>query len=64
MVEMLMAYIDDMVRSEEFKKNLVDQINAKINVPLLSEKQEEDLIIEPLVEIIATLLPIVLKMKK
>lgn len=64
MVEMLMAYIDDMVRSEEFKKNLVDQINKKINVPILNEKQEEDLIIEPLVDIVATLLPIVLKMKK
>ncbi len=61
---MMIAYIEDMVRSEEFKKNLVDQINEKINVPILNEKQEEDMIIEPLVEIIATILPVVLKMKK
>tara|TARA_Y100001973_G_C5187346_1_gene328706 strand:+ start:723 stop:917 length:195 start_codon:yes stop_codon:yes gene_type:complete len=64
MIEMMIAYIEDMVRSEEFKKNLVDQINEKINVPILNEKQEEDMIIEPLVEIIATILPVVLKMKK
>ena len=64
MVEMLMAYLDDMVRSEDFKKQLVDQINAKINLPILNEQQEEDLIIEPLVEIIATILPVILKLKK
>lgn len=64
MVEMLMAYLDDMVRSEDFKKQLVDQINAKINLPILTEQQEEDLVIEPLVEIIATILPVILKLKK
>ncbi len=64
MVEMLMAYLDDMVRSEDFKKQLVDQINAKINLPILNEQQEEDLVIEPLVEIIATILPVILKLKK
>ena len=63
MVEMLMAYLDDMVRSEDFKKQLVDQINAKINLPILNEQQEEDLVIEPLVEIIATILPVILKLK-
>ena len=64
MVEMLMAYLDDMVRSEDFKKQLVDQINAKINLPILTQQQEEDLVIEPLVEIIATILPVILKLKK
>ena len=64
MVEMLIAYIDDMVRSEEFKEKLVDQINSKVNIPILTEAQEEDLIIEPLVEIIATILPKVLKIEK
>ena len=64
MVEMLMAYLDDMVRSEDFKKQLVDQINSKINFPILNEQQEEDLVIEPLVEIIATILPVILKLKK
>ena len=64
MVEMLMAYLDDMVRSEDFKKQLVDQINAKINLPILTEQQEEDLVIEQLVEIIATILPVILKLKK
>ena len=64
MVEMLMAYLDDMVRSEDFKKQLVDQINSKINLPILNEQQEEDLVIEPLVEIIATILPVILKLKK
>ena len=64
MLEMMIAYIDDMVRSEEFKDNLVTQINAKINVPILNEAQERKMIIEPLVDIIATILPVVLRLKK